>query len=90
MAACPTFEFEKGENMSRNTCPDCEVELQAIKIIDATSPGPSDKGIAHVELSYSAPDAKPSFFQHAIKREGTVEAKVCPKCGRILLYAGPL
>jgi RNase P subunit RPR2 len=76
--------------MSRTTCPDCNEELQPIKIIDATSPGPSDKGIAHVELSYSAPDAKPSFFSHAIPREGTIKANLCPKCGRVLLYAWPL
>lgn len=48
--------------MSRTTCPDCEVELLAIKIIDATYPGPSNEGIGHVELSYSAPDTEPSFF----------------------------
>jgi len=75
--------------MPRHACPDCNVELQLIKIIDATSPGPHHKGIAHVELSYSSPDAKPSFFLHEIKREGTVQAKLCPQCGRILLYAGP-
>ena len=75
--------------MSRTTCPDCSEELQPIKIIDATAPGPIHTGIVHVELSYSAPDAKRSFFLHAIKREGTVQAKLCPQCGRILLYAGP-
>jgi hypothetical protein len=61
--------------MPRQNCPECETELQPIKIIDATSPGPSDKGIAHVELSYSSPDAKPSFFSHAIKREGTFKLR---------------
>jgi hypothetical protein len=76
-------------NMPRQNCPECETELQPIKIIDATSPGPSDKGIAHVELSYSSPDAKPSFFSHAIKREGTLKATMCPNCGRVLLYANP-
>ena len=75
--------------MSRTTCPDCNEELQDIKIIDATSPGPSNKGIAHVELSYAAPDAERSFFLHAIPRQGLVKAKLCPKCGRILLYACP-
>ena len=75
--------------MSRTTYPDYNEELQPIKIIDAISPGPSGKGIAHVELSYPAPDTKQSFFLHAIKRKGTVQAKLCPQCNWILLYAAP-
>ena len=76
--------------MSRITCPDCNEELQDIKILDATSSGPRNTGIAQVELAYSTPEAKQSFFLHEIKREGTIQGKLCPKCGRILLYAGPL
>jgi len=75
--------------MPRKACPECETVLEPIKILDATSPGPRDKGIAQVELSYSAPDAKQSFFLHEIKREGTLKATMCPKCGRVLLYANP-
>ena len=75
--------------MTRLNCPDCETELQPIKIIDATMPGCHGEGVAHVELSYSSPDAKPSFFLHEIEREGKVRARMCPKCGRILLYAYP-
>jgi len=75
--------------MPSRTCPECEAALQPIKILDATSPGPRDTGIAQVALSYSAPDAKQSFFMHEIKREGTVQANMCPDCGRILLYAKP-
>lgn len=75
--------------MLRTTCPDCEVELQPIKILDATSSGPCDTGIAQVELAYSTPESEKSFFLHEIKREGTIQGKLCPQCGRILLYAKP-
>ena len=75
--------------MSRTTCPDCNEELQPIKIIDATRRNPLDfTGLLHVELSYSSIDAKPGFF-YDMKKEGTVQGRLCPKCGRILLYAGP-
>ena len=70
-------------------CPDCETELQKIMIIDATMPGYNREGSEHVELSYSLLETKPSFFMHEIEREGKVKAKMCPKCGRILLYAYP-
>ena len=75
--------------MSRQQCPDCNHELQPIKIIDATLPGIHQEGVQHVELSYSSPDAKPSFFTREIKREGRIKAKLCPVCGRVLLYAHP-
>ncbi len=76
--------------MSRTTCPDCNEELQPIKILDATMPGYVYEGRCHIELSYSASDTKPSFFSHTIEKQGTVHGKICPKCGRILLYAGPI
>jgi hypothetical protein len=75
--------------MQNRTCPACKTELQPIKILDATSEGPKDTGASQVELSYSSPDAKQSFFLHEIKREGTVKAQMCTECGRILLYASP-
>ena len=75
--------------MSRTTCPDCNEELQAIKMIDATHCSPLDfSGHQHVELSYSSIHAKTGFF-YDMKKEGTVQGRLCPKCGRILLYAGP-
>ena len=71
------------------TCPDCDEQLHPIKIIDATYPGASREGIQHVELSYAAVGAKPSFFTGSLKKEGTIRAMLCPRCGRILLYADP-
>jgi hypothetical protein len=67
-------------------CPDCESSLQPIKLIDATQKMGDQEGRQHVELSYAASDAKPSFFSGKISRLGVVRARICPSCGRILLY----
>ena len=69
-------------------CPDCEVELQRIKLIDATQgPGWDNGGHGHIELSYAASDASRSLFLGKIDREGVVGGRLCPACGRILMYA---
>ena len=71
----------------RSTCPDCNAELRPIRIVDAAVPGLGMGGLQHGELSYTAPDAKRSFFSGKIKSEGNVKASLCSGCGRILLYA---
>lgn len=73
----------------RNTCPDCESELQPIKLLDATDPGMGGQGIAHVEIAYAAAHAEASFLTRTVPRLGAVKAKLCPTCGRILLYGEP-
>jgi len=71
----------------RSDCPDCKRPMQPIKLIDATEgPGLRDEGSRHVELSYTVPQAKPSFFMGKIERLGVVKGLICPDCGRILLY----
>jgi hypothetical protein len=70
----------------RTICPDCQAELQPIKLLDATGTGMGGQGIAHTELSYAAPDSAASFFTRTVPRLGTVQAKICPECGRIILY----
>ena len=69
----------------RNNCPDCNHEMHPIKLIDATDQG-LGHGIGHVELSYAAPDAVASQFTRTITKRGTVKAKICPECGRIILH----
>jgi hypothetical protein len=76
--------------MARSTCPDCESPLRPIKLLDATETGWSDHGSQHVELSYAAPKSEGNFFTGTIPKAGTVKAKVCPDCGRILLFARPV
>ena len=67
-------------------CPDCESPLQPIKLIDATQKMGDQEGRQHVELSYAALDATPSFFTGKVSRLGVVRGCICPSCGRILLY----
>jgi hypothetical protein len=69
----------------RTTCPDCDERLEPIKIIDATERAMGG-GASHVEMSYAAPKATGSQFTQTIPRSGTVKAKMCVACGRIILY----
>jgi hypothetical protein len=71
----------------RTTCPDCNGDLYNIKLLDATESTRSGEGVSHVALSYAAPEASASFFTRSIAKSGTVHAKLCNQCGRILLYA---
>ena len=73
----------------KRLCPECETEMQPIKLLDATHDLPAKTGGAHVELSYAAPEAKPSFWMKAIPSAGTIMAMLCPNCGRTVLYARP-
>lgn len=73
----------------RRDCPECQTAMQPIKLIDATDPGLGRGGVGHVELSYAAPEAEPSFFLGAIQRQGIVKGFICPACGRITLYGVP-
>ena len=72
----------------RKTCPECDVELRPVKVLDATHSLPKT-GSRHVELAYAATDAKPTGFQKTIPKEGVLRAMLCPECGRTLLYAIP-
>lgn len=74
---------------ARQTCPDCKVELHTIRLIDATIRGTFSAGSAHIDLEYAAPDAKPGLFTGTVPSEGIVWGKICPECGRILLYGEP-
>jgi len=77
-------------NQLRRDCPDCKTEMQPIQLIDATERGWDSGGVGHVELAYSAPDAKASFFTHRIPIMGTVKGMICPECGRIVLHGEAL
>ena len=74
---------------SKTMCPDCNTEMQPIKLLDATDSGMGGQGISHTELSYAAPDSVASFFTRTVPRLGTVQARICPNCARILLYGKP-
>ncbi|MCL4207907.1 MAG: hypothetical protein KJ000_35930 [Pirellulaceae bacterium] len=71
------------------TCPDCRLEMQPIRLLDATDTGMGGQGISHTDLSYAAADSVASFFTRTVPRLGTVHARICPECGRIVLYGRP-
>ena len=76
--------------MGHTECPDCGVALQAIKLTDATERW-LDEGSLRVDQKYSAEDAKSGFGGMAgMHPEGNLYGRLCPKCGRILLYAVPM
>ena len=72
---------------SATACPECGMEMQPIKLIDATVRYADGSG--HVELAYAAPDAKASFFTATIPALGKVKGMICPGCGRIVLRGEP-
>jgi hypothetical protein len=73
------------------TCPDCGVPLQPIKLVDATE-RVFGEGAYRVNLTYAAQDAEAPWggFLGGIQPTGDVYGRICPKCGRILLYAVPM
>ena len=69
------------------TCHDCGIELQPIRLLDATPPGFNMQGAAQVDLKYALPDARKSFWTGMIPVAGVVQGMACPQCGLIQLYA---
>jgi hypothetical protein len=44
---------------------------------------------AHLELEYTTPDAKRSWFQGVYPVVGGLKAKMCSSCGRVAFYGVP-
>ena len=69
------------------TCRDCGVELQPIRLLDATHPGFDGQGTGQVDLKYASPGGRPSIWTGKIPVAGFVLGMACPQCGLIQLYA---
>ena len=69
-------------------CPDCKSELHPIRLVDATDRAWGE-GTYRVELTYAAYEAPNRWFG-GIPPSGRVEGRMCPNCGRILLYGRPM
>ena len=65
----------------RKNCPDCDGALHPIRLID------KGHGDAHRELEYTLVEAQRSRFLSRYPVEGYIEAHLCDRCGRVLLYA---
>ena len=65
-------------------CPSCGTALVPIQLNDRSS----RDGRIDDRLSYSAGDARPGWWS-GFPIAGVVGAQLCPRCGRIELYAIP-
>ena len=62
-------------------CPDCDADLEQIEMIDGT--GQLDQ---HADMRFAKSGAKPSFWMRRKDVAGKVTGRMCPECGRIILY----
>lgn len=69
-----------------HTCGDCKIELETIRVIDATEKGWSPEGAQHVELHYAPLDADRAWFTGKIKGACPITGMICPQCRRISLF----
>lgn len=63
----------------RGVCPDCEVPLEAILLVDKGQNG-------HETVEYADIESRRSGWTWKYPTIGDVRAWMCPECGRILLY----
>src|SRR5678815_1385102 len=83
----PREYFVPMKPMPTMQCPECKVELQAIKLIAPTSLGLRGEPAAHRELEYAALETAPTGrFLGKIPSLGFVRGLICPDCGRINFY----
>ena len=68
----------------RDTCPDCEGSLRAIRILDVAYGDLSSK----TQLTYAESDAGKGMLGIP-NRSGRIDALACADCGRVFLYARP-
>jgi len=67
----------------RTDCPDCNVPMLPIHVIDR---GYMDQ--PHKGLMYSISGKKQSWFK-GLKLDGTIQAMMCEECKRVLFSAVP-
>jgi hypothetical protein len=67
-------------------CADCDLELEYIRILDATQPGSATKGTGHVDLHYAPMSPEAGWFSGTAEGTAPITGKICPKCRRISMY----
>jgi hypothetical protein len=67
----------------RSSCPDCGGSLDPINLVDH-----DDEGMLRT-AEYGVRVPKQHWWSRSLKIVGTVEARMCSECGRILLYGEP-
>jgi hypothetical protein len=77
-----TSTLRPDEEVSMRVCPDCEVELVPIKVVDRA------QGPVNIGFAYSVDKPKRSAWTGALKNSaGVVQGHLCPQCDRVLFYA---
>lgn len=79
----PKLEEFLTSRASKTTCPDCDSEMRPITLIDTGDDNVQQK------LGYAIGEPERSWFLGRYAEAGKVNAKMCPTCGRIILYADP-
>ena len=67
----------------RRNCPDCNAKTRVIRLIDHGHRNHRQP------LSYVAKTADRSVFTGRYPLSGEIQARMCPECGRVVLYAKP-
>ncbi len=67
-------------------CGDCKLDLEMIRVIDATQPGFDRSGAMHVDLQYAPIDASQGWFTRTVKGTSPITGMICPQCRRISLF----
>ena len=67
----------------RKDCPDCQKPLTNIQVLDRGFMDSPHKG-----LMYTDKGAKGGWLG-LFKTSGSIEARMCQECGRVLFYAEP-
>jgi predicted RNA-binding Zn-ribbon protein involved in translation (DUF1610 family) len=88
-----TMEAEQREAMERSwegekrhPCPDCGAPPSRIRL---TGGSPDDAGGTGPVVGYTAEQIDRGWFRGAIPATGAISARVCPDCGRVVLFAVP-
>ncbi|MEK6239295.1 MAG: hypothetical protein N2C14_31645 [Planctomycetales bacterium] len=80
------------EQEKHRVCPDCQAEMTAIRLLDATTTMDfgSESG-GHVDLHYAVAEAEvqTGWHERYVPIAGKVAGVMCPNCGRIILIAVP-
>ena len=66
-------------DIDKRTCPECKGTMRQVRLLDRTIE-------KEVDVEYTVPEAKRSFWTGLYPVEGKVVAFMCDTCGRMSLY----
>lgn len=69
-----------------HTCADCKINLEPIRVVDATQPSLGGSGATHVDLCYAPLNANQSWWTGTVQDTVQITGLICPRCRRISLF----